>query len=53
MVEDVRLAANGQCPVAKYGRLGGVFPLPDEIGPELDKLVAAVAQPEESNHVYA
>ncbi len=53
MVEDVRLAGNGQCPVTKYGRMGGVFPLPDDIAPELDKLIAAVTTPEESKHVYA
>ena len=38
MVEDVRLAVEGSCPVRFYGRLGGVIPLPDEILPELDKL---------------
>lgn len=38
MVEDVRLAVEGRCPVRFYGRLGGVIPLPDEILPELDKL---------------
>ena len=38
MVEDVRLAVEGRCPVRFYGRMGGVIPLPDEILPELDKL---------------
>jgi 2-oxoglutarate ferredoxin oxidoreductase subunit alpha len=31
MLEDVRLAVEGRCPVKFYGRLGGVVPLPDEI----------------------
>jgi 2-oxoglutarate ferredoxin oxidoreductase subunit alpha len=31
MLEDVRLAVEGRCPVEFYGRMGGVMPLPDEI----------------------
>jgi 2-oxoglutarate ferredoxin oxidoreductase subunit alpha len=31
MVEDVKLAAGGQVPVAFYGRMGGVVPVPEEI----------------------
>jgi 2-oxoglutarate/2-oxoacid ferredoxin oxidoreductase subunit alpha len=31
MLEDVRLAVEGQCPVKFYGRMGGVTPLPSEI----------------------
>lgn len=31
MVEDVRLAVEGQCPVHFHGRTGGAIPLPDEI----------------------
>lgn len=31
MVEDVRLAVNGQVPVEHYGRLGGIVPAPDEV----------------------
>jgi 2-oxoglutarate ferredoxin oxidoreductase subunit alpha len=38
MVEDVRLAVEGRCPVRFYGRLGGVIPLPDEILPPLEAL---------------
>ena len=38
MVEDVRLAVEGRCPVSFYGRMGGIVPLPDEILPELEKL---------------
>jgi 2-oxoglutarate ferredoxin oxidoreductase subunit alpha len=38
MLEDVRLAVEGRCPVRFYGRMGGVIPLPDEILPELERL---------------
>lgn len=31
MIEDVRLAIGGQIPVAFYGRMGGIVPMPDEI----------------------
>jgi len=31
MIEDVRLAVNGDEPVAHFGRLGGIVPDPDEI----------------------
>jgi len=31
MVEDVRLAVNGKCPVQFYGRMGGMIPSPEEI----------------------
>ncbi len=31
MVEDVRLAAQGEAPVEFYGRFGGMIPSPDEI----------------------
>ncbi len=37
MLEDVRLAVEGQCPVGFYGRMGGVIPLPDEILPKLEE----------------
>jgi 2-oxoglutarate ferredoxin oxidoreductase subunit alpha len=40
MVEDVRLAVGGRCPVTFYGRMGGVIPLADEILPELEGLAA-------------
>jgi 2-oxoglutarate ferredoxin oxidoreductase subunit alpha len=43
MLEDVRLAVEGRCPIEFYGRLGGIIPLPDEILPEVMKLDAAVA----------
>jgi 2-oxoglutarate ferredoxin oxidoreductase subunit alpha len=31
MVEDVRLAVEGRCPVAFHGRTGGMLPSPDEV----------------------
>jgi 2-oxoglutarate ferredoxin oxidoreductase subunit alpha len=31
MVEDVRLAVEGQCPVSFFGRTGGVVPTPEEV----------------------
>lgn len=31
MVEDVRLAVEGRCPVRFHGRMGGIVPLPDEV----------------------
>jgi 2-oxoglutarate ferredoxin oxidoreductase subunit alpha len=48
MLEDVRLAVEGRCPVRFYGRMGGIIPLPDEILPELEKLDAGVAGGRES-----
>jgi 2-oxoglutarate ferredoxin oxidoreductase subunit alpha len=47
MVEDVRLAVEGHCPIEFYGRMGGVIPLPDDILPELEKLDAKLAGGEE------
>lgn len=40
MLEDVRLAVEGRCPVRFYGRMGGIIPLPDEILPKLEELDA-------------
>jgi len=49
MVQDVRLAVEGRCPVAFYGRMGGVVPLADEILSELQKLAANVSGKEEAH----
>ncbi len=38
MLEDVRLAVEGRCPVRFYGRMGGIVPLPEDVMPELKKL---------------
>ena len=37
MLEDVRLAVQGRCPVAFHGRMGGMVPTPDGV---LDALLA-------------
>ncbi len=42
MVEDVRLAVNGQKPVYFYGRTGGVVPSPDEIFEEIKKIMGVI-----------
>lgn len=39
MVEDVRLGANGRCPVYFYGRVGGMVPEPAEVLDTLMELV--------------
>lgn len=39
MVEDVRLAVNGEKPVYFYGRNGGKVPSPDEICAEIEKII--------------
>lgn len=39
MVEDIRLAANGDCPVHFYGRTGGMVPTPDAILDEIRRYV--------------
>ena len=31
MIEDIRLAVNGEVPVEHFGRLGGIVPGPDEV----------------------
>ncbi len=46
MVEDVRLAVSGACPVDFYGRMGGAFPLPEEILERLGKLRVKLAEKE-------
>ncbi len=38
MVEDVRLAVNGQKPVHFFGRTGGIIPTPEEVFNELMKM---------------
>jgi 2-oxoglutarate ferredoxin oxidoreductase subunit alpha len=48
MLDDVRLAVEGRCPISFYGRMGGPIPLPDEILPELEALDAQLPGKEES-----
>jgi len=38
-VEDVRLAVAGRVPVKFYGRMGGVVPLPDELGEVIEGML--------------
>jgi 2-oxoglutarate ferredoxin oxidoreductase subunit alpha len=38
MIDDVKIAVAGQCPVEFYGRTGGVVPLPDEVLAAIAKL---------------
>ena len=38
MVDDVRLAVNGRCPVSFFGRTGGVIPTPVEVVAEIEKM---------------
>jgi 2-oxoglutarate/2-oxoacid ferredoxin oxidoreductase subunit alpha len=45
MVEDVRLAVNGRCPVSFHGRTGGMVPSPDEVVTELRALADRSEQP--------
>lgn len=43
MVEDVKLAVNGKCPVRFYGKVGGTLPTPREI---LEKAWAVLNNPD-------
>jgi 2-oxoglutarate/2-oxoacid ferredoxin oxidoreductase subunit alpha len=43
MLQDVRLAVNGQIPVEFYGRMGGIVPFPDEVFEAIQRLVKASA----------
>jgi 2-oxoglutarate ferredoxin oxidoreductase subunit alpha len=48
MLEDVRLAVQGQCPIEFYGRTGGVIPLPDEALDALHRVVSSNRSASES-----
>jgi 2-oxoglutarate ferredoxin oxidoreductase subunit alpha len=50
MVEDVRLAVEGRCPVAFHGRMGGLVPTPDEVLGALKALSAKATRTRESEH---
>jgi len=39
MVDDVRLAVNGRCPVRFFGRTGGMVPSDEEVLAEIEKMV--------------
>ena len=40
LVEDVRLAVEGRCPVHLHGRTGGVVPTPAEVLEQIERLTA-------------
>jgi 2-oxoglutarate ferredoxin oxidoreductase subunit alpha len=42
MLEDVRLGAAERAPISFYGVMGGLVPFPDEVLPEIAKLVNSV-----------
>jgi 2-oxoglutarate ferredoxin oxidoreductase subunit alpha len=50
MVEDVRLAVEGRCPVAFHGRTGGLVPTPDEVLGALKALRARVTRASDHGH---
>jgi 2-oxoglutarate ferredoxin oxidoreductase subunit alpha len=39
MVEDVRLAVEGRCPVRFFGRTGGIIPTPTDVVAEAERVV--------------
>ena len=41
MIDDVKIAVEGKCPVMFYGRTGGMIPTVREIQAEIEKLNAA------------
>jgi 2-oxoglutarate ferredoxin oxidoreductase subunit alpha len=48
MVEDVRLAVEGRCPVAFHGRMGGLVPTPHEVLGALKALSGKAARAHEA-----
>ena len=42
MVDDVRLAVNGRCPVSFYGRTGGMIPTPEEVFAHIEKIAGGL-----------
>ena len=44
MLHDVREVVGGRVPVAFYGRMGGIIPLPEEIETEIRRQYAQVAR---------
>ena len=39
MLEDIRLASHNRVPIEFFARLGGIMPVPDEVLPEIHRLV--------------
>jgi len=48
MLDDVRLAVEGRCPVRFLGKMGGVFPLPADIMGSIEALDAELANRQEA-----
>ena len=44
MVDDVKIAVNGEKPVYFYGRTGGIMPIPDEIFSEIEKILGGAVK---------
>ncbi len=42
MVDDVKIAVNGNCPVEFFGRTGGIIPSPAEILEQIEKLSGGI-----------
>ena len=53
MVEDVRLAVEGRCPVAFHGRMGGMVPTPDEVLGALKALRGRTERARGESHAVA
>ncbi len=51
MVEDVRLAVEGRCPVGFHGRMGGLVPTPDEVVGALKALAGKVEHARERDRL--
>ena len=45
MVQDVRLAVDGRCPVEFYGKMGGVLPPPEELADAMRAMAARHSAP--------
>jgi 2-oxoglutarate ferredoxin oxidoreductase subunit alpha len=43
MLEDVRLATHDALPISFFGKMGGTVPFPDDVLPEIEKLVKKCA----------
>jgi hypothetical protein len=39
MLEDVRLATRDALPISFFGKMGGTVPFPDDVLPEIEKMV--------------
>jgi len=47
MLEDVKLAVEGRCPIRFHGRMGGIVPLPDDVLPDVEAMAAELVGREE------